>query len=619
MRVARLHNRFRALPGDNLERDPQVRSREMSSARCPPCCTGSVHLSRLDLTNFRSCRETIVQLRPGLTVLVGENNSGKSSIIDALRLVTLPTDGRRSRYCEPGDFSFGAENESIDIRATYAGLSPSESAMFIEAMTGPDATEIAYRMRYSGPGPQDRRGSYVWTVGNNDGDATDRGGRDRLRHVYLPPLRDAEAALASGSGERIEFVLRTLSEDDEIEHLELSAVSAFGALEGHEVVARADSLVRGQLDDLSRGAMPQRAALGFVAPTLRELARALRFRLGEVGLDPVDLRHSGLGYANLLFLATVLVELDAIRDSDLTLFLVEEPEAHLHPQLQAVVLSLLESVAASSVQRGGPSVQVVVSTHSAQLAASVSVENVVVVKPAQRRENNAEEFDATAVVPVWELRIDAEALAKVDRYINATRSPILFGPRIVLVEGLAEALLLPVLAQRVLSDAVELSRFRAIALCPIGGVDFEPYIRLLLSPFGGRTVAERVVVITDTDPKAPGDRPAALRDLAAELGASERLAVTAAPISLEADLYNAGNVDILRRAFLDQRSRSQHRLDDLISVEGADRGAAFAELISSTQVAKGQLAQFVAARIEAGDDIQIPAYLRCAIVAATRE
>ena len=255
----------------------------------------------------------------------------------------------------------------------------------------------------AGQGLRIVRGSYVWTVGSNDGDATDRGGRDRLRHVYLPPLRDAEAALASGSGERIEFVLRTLSEDDEIEHLELSAVSAFGALEGHEVVARADSLVRGQLDGLSRGVMPQRPALGFVAPTLRELARALRFRLGEVGLDPVDLRHSGLGYANLLFLATVLVELDAIRDSDLTLFLVEEPEAHLHPQLQAVVLSLLESVAASSVQRGGPSVQVVVSTHSGQVAASVSVENVVVVKPAQRRENNAEEFDATSVVPVWEL------------------------------------------------------------------------------------------------------------------------------------------------------------------------------------------------------------------------
>lgn len=591
----------------------------MNSARGPPCCTGSVHLSRLDLTNFRSCRETTVHLRPGLTVLVGENNSGKSSIIDALRLVTLPTDGRRSRYCEPGDFSFGAENESIDIRATYVGLSPSESPMFIEAMTGPDATEIAYRMRYSGPGPQDRRGSYVWTAGSNESSAADGGGRGRLRHVYLPPLRDAQAALASGSGERIEFVLRALSEDEEIEDLETSAASAFDALETHRVVSQAGQRVGGQLEGLSRGAMPQRAALGFVAPTLRDLARALRFRLGTLDLDPVELSHSGLGYANLLFLATVLVELDAIRDSDLTLFLVEEPEAHLHPQLQAVVLSLLESVAASSDQREGPSVQVVVSTHSAQLAASVSVENVVVVKPGEQREGHTEGPSTTSVVPVWELEIDAEALAKVDRYINATRSPILFGPRILLVEGLTEALLLPVLARRVLSDAAELSRFGTLALCPIDGVDFEPYIRLLLSPYGGRTVAERVVVITDADPKAPGDRPGALRELADELGASERLAVTAATISLEVDLYNAGNVDALHRAFLDQRPHSQHRLDDLTSVEGADRGKAFAELIASTHVAKGQLAQFVAARIEAGDDIQIPAYLRDAIVAATRE
>ena len=557
--------------------------------------------------------------RPGLTVLVGENNSGKSSIIDALRLVTLPTDGRRSRYCEPGDFSFDAENESIDIRATYAGLSLSESAMFISAMTGADATEIAYRMRYSGPGPQDRRGRYTWTVGSNDGSEADSGGRDRLRHVYLPPLRDAEAALASGSGERIEFVLRTLSEDDEIDDLEASSASAFGALEAHEVVSRADQLVRGQLDGLSRGAMPQRASLGFVAPTLRELARALRFRLGAVGLYPVGLSHSGLGYANLLFLATVLVELDAIRDSDLTLFLVEEPEAHLHPQLQAVVLSLLEDVAASSDRAGGSSVQVVVSTHSAQLAASVSVKNVVVVKPAQRRESDAEGPGATSVVPVWELDIGAEALAKVDRYINATRSPILFGPRVLLVEGLAEALLLPTLAKRVLDDAGKLARFRASALCPIDGVDFEPYVRLLLSPYDGKTVAERVVVITDMDPKVPGDRPKALRELAAELDASERLAVSAATITLEADLYDAGNAAILHRAFLDQRTRSQHRLDNLTDVDDADRGAEFARLVEDTRVSKGEIAQFVAARIEAGDDFQIPAYLRCAIVAATME
>ena len=474
-------------------------------------------------------------------------------------------------------------------------------------------------MRYSGPGPRDRRGSYVWTAGRNDAPAAERGGREHLRHVYLPPLRDAQAALASGSGERIEFVLRALSEDEEIEDLETSATSAFDALETHTVVSQAGQRVGARLEGLSRGAMPQRAALGFVAPTLRDLARALRFRLGALDLDPVELSHSGLGYANLLFLATVLVELDAIRDSDLTLFLVEEPEAHLHPQLQAVVLSLLEDVAASSDQREGSSVQVVVSTHSAQLAASVSVENVVVVKPAEQREDHTEGPSATSVVPVWELEIDAEALAKVNRYINATRSPILFGPRILLVEGLSEALLLPVLAEHVIHEASGLSRFRALALCPIDGVDFEPYVRLLLSPYEGRTVAERVVVITDTDPKAPGDRPQALRELAAELGASARLTVTAARVSLEADLYDAGNAHILHQAFLDQRPRSQQHIDRLISVGDEDRGTAFSELIRDTQVSKGELAQFVAARIEERVDFQIPGYLRCAITAATTE
>ena len=577
-----------------------------------------MHLSRLDLTNFRSCKDTTVDFRSGLTVLVGENNSGKSNIIDALRLVTLPTDGRRTRFCEPGDFSFGEEESSIDIRATYSDLSLSEGGMFISAMNGPDANEISYRMQYSAPGPGDRRGRYSWTVGNNDGPEADSGGRDRLRHVYLPPLRDAEAALASGSGERIDFVLRTLAQENEIDELGQASAAAFESLEGHSLLSRAQSLVRRQLDNLSRGAIRQAAALGFVTPTLRALARALRFRLGAAGIDPVELSHSGLGYANLLFFATVLVELEALRDSDLTLFLVEEPEAHLHPQLQSAVLSLLEDLSSSS-DADGPGVQVVVSTHSAQLAASVSVEQVAVVKPAQPVVGEVEAPMPTMVVPVWQLGIAAEAVAKVDRYINATRSPILFGPRVLLVEGLAEAILLPVLAKRHLRDSDDLARFRTVALCPIDGVDFEPYVRLLLTPHCGRSVAERVVVVTDLDPWVPSNRPQALIDLASELDAASRLTVSAAAVTLEADLYAAGNADVLHSAFLDQRPGSQHRLDELVALDERRRGESFAQLVAESRVSKGQLAQSVAASIEAAEEFVIPRYLSDAITAAVAQ
>jgi putative ATP-dependent endonuclease of OLD family len=221
-------------------------------------------------------------------------------------------------------------------------------------------------------------------------------------------------------------------------------------------------------------------------------------------------------------------------------------------------------------------------------------------------------------VPIWLLSIADEHRRKVDRYLDATRSAMLFGPRVLLVEGMAEVLLLPSIARRVLTNPDEQARFRATSLVGIDGVDFEPYVRILLTPHDSIRVADRVVVVTDADPAAPGDRVAALTELGAELGAGNSLVVKASVITLEASLMQAGNAECIRDAFLAQRPQSQHVWEQDVLAHATDnQPSGLVAMLKDKRVLKGDMAQFIAAYIDdkAANEFTTPAYLEEAVQA----
>ena len=689
-----------------------------------------MYLKRLTAKNFRSFDQIEIPLYEDLTVFVGENNGGKSNAIDAMRLLTLPLSGRRELYCEPTDLRFGSARPEFELEAHFADLSPGQGGRLLSAVTDDSMSACTFGLQYdasSGCQPVRPR---LWAGRHKE--TPEPGAHDTIRHVYLPPLRDAKRALASGNPTRIHALLNHFLGGQRAEAVAAELRRATSS----EILNRVGSAVDGNLEALTAGVRRQGSSLGFANDeNLIDIARDLRFKLADHGLEPEDLRYSGHGYANLLFMATIAIELERSNDVDLTVFLVEEPEAHLHPQLQAAVLGFLEDQAEKSKSRtvlaDAPAgrVQVVVATHSPNLSAWVENKKIVVFRTAAvldqeetkdpaavvgiatpdfvsipaaassveglpkapvapeampsiavpltplvvesaagndagalpmatiiptvqkqpetrvaeavheamttapaitvevEAKSPAARRRATRCVPLGELALDDVARRKVDRYLDVTKSALLFGGRVILVEGIAEALLLPVIARKfVLKDQVEKLRlFRSAVFVPIDGVDFMPYAQLLLTHHKGARIADRVVAITDgdgwglaSDQSSPGaSRKADLDAFAKEQDAGDLLHVSVNDFSLESELALAGNEALLKAAYLEAHPRSESNWTSAVAnINREAKARAIQYLFGNT--AKGDFAQTLAEKLTNASDFKVPAYLRDAIEALVR-
>lgn len=668
-----------------------------------------MYLGRVRAKGFKSLLDMDVPLRQGVTVVVGENNAGKSNFIDALRLLTDPLDGRRNRWWEPEDVHPWADG-GAQLTAVYAGLEDVEAGTHLQALVSPaeepelgEGHRARYTVAFDRPAEGERAPRPIWSAGRLLDDPEPEA-RRTVRHVYLPPMRNAQQELASSSGNRLRLILAAeLGGEEAIKAFEKEQAEHFRDLEGHDKIQAVSGRINDPLNLLTAGAHPQHMKLSFADPNLVSIARALRTRMSDEGLDVEDIARSGLGYTNLLYIATVLAELEAARGADLTLFLVEEPEAHLHPQLQNLLLDHLKARAEQS-QRNEPETEgaplgriQVITTHSPVLAAATSVEDLVVLKrrrtlipttaaasptapaspvaaplPAAALEADAADAASpppspqpefaftTAAVPVASIPFAKHEPAKLDRYLDITKSAMLFGTRVILVEGLAEALLMPAFARLVLDTiADERARTRAMAvfrgscIVAVDGVDFTPYLRALLAEVGGVRIADRVVVITDQDPTknadvegseaAPGPAPGTPAADAVPVGTEGQdeteetgfnravflkkhlqewnvpessFHIAESRPTLEPELMRPENRALLADVFFDLRPRSEHRWKAVDEAETPQaQAAAFGDLFTTgTKLPKGDYAYRLAERLaDKPDGFVVPEHLATAI------
>ncbi|MFD7110990.1 ATP-dependent endonuclease [Streptomyces microflavus] len=389
-----------------------------------------------------------IDFGPGINLLVGENDSGKTAIIDAIRLCLLTTAADFYRIAKD-DFHAGSKGraETFTITCVFRDLNAQEQGTFLELLTteenGNSALYITLRAQLMDPLRSNRVSVTTRTGLNGKGPALDGAARELLKATYLRPLRDAEAELRSGRGSRLSNVLAkypAIAEqgENDFDAKEDSASTLVGILRRAEhhistnpAVAEArDAINTEYLQKFSIGSDVLHGEIGVAGDaTLPRALERLELTLSTGAGGPEEWTKRGLGYNNALFMATELLLLG--NSETAPLLLIEEPEAHLHPQLQSRVMDLLRERAEESRS----SVQVILSTHSPHLACSVPVEHLTMVARGR----------SFSLAPGC-TRLEAGDYAFLSRFLDVTKSNLFFARAVAVVEGDAEALLLPTLA-----------------------------------------------------------------------------------------------------------------------------------------------------------------------------
>ncbi|MEK3989862.1 ATP-dependent nuclease [Robertmurraya sp. FSL R5-0851] len=456
-----------------------------------------MYLSEILITNFRKFGKSGLHLKlnKGFNLFVGENDSGKTTVIDAIKLV-LGTQSNDFNKIEIDDFHIpnGSTSESnrastIEISCIIRDLSLDEAKHLLEWLSfekNNGKTEYVLHLTYNAK-RQGKKIFYDVKAGKGEGaKLLNSEARNRIKATYLKPLRDANTELAPRKNSRLSQILSSHSAfEDEDSHF---LVETF-----KEANNKIDLYFKGKNMDQSE--LPDQEGKNLLKEINSYLEKFSNknnvlesgFKVSDLKLryilERLSLQFSsekpGLGSNNILFIATELLLLKREEFDGLKIALIEEIEAHLHTQAQIRLIEYLQEEAESS------NIQLLLTTHSTVLSSKIKLENLFIC-------NNDN---------IFSMRPDETELLKGDylfleRFLDATKADMFFAQGVIMVEGDAENLIIPALS-RVIDKP--LSQY-GVTVLNVGSTAFLRYSRI----FRRKNIKEGqftipVACITDLD------------------------------------------------------------------------------------------------------------------------
>ncbi|MDM1442768.1 AAA family ATPase [Myroides odoratimimus] len=399
-----------------------------------------MYLGEIQIENFRQFKSVNLIFQQGVNLLVGGNDSGKSSIIDAIKLVTGTHSNDWIKLTKDDFYTDGTTRASeLKIVCIFYDLNSEQAASFLEWLSINDGK---YYLKLTLTGRRKEKSNslseifYDVRAGEDEESGIISGAaKNLLKVTYLKPLRDAEYELAPRKGSRLSQILAAyeiFQKQEGVKHpLEITMDKAnqevtdyFENKQGKQV---SDTINLSFLKEFSLSNNPLTSKFGIAQNDLGRILEKLELQ----GFSKTNGTNLGLGSNNLLFIATEMLLLK--KDSGyigLKLSLIEEIEAHLHPQSQLNLIDFLEK------QSKNIGFQSIITTHSNSLASKVDINNLILCRNSK----------------AYSLRKDETELSSGDyeflrRFLDNTKANLFFANGVIIVEGDAENLIIPTLAE----------------------------------------------------------------------------------------------------------------------------------------------------------------------------
>lgn len=505
-----------------------------------------MYISKINITNFRNFKDHEVSFKEGINVIIGHNNAGKTNLIKALSLVI---DSQVSKRLDVDDFNksttlalLKSNPPKISISVTIskgAVSTPDDLVTISNWLTKLDASYEAL-LTYEFFLPEKELPEYVkelaqisdtdpkamdkaWkTIKHNfirlythkiwGGDITNQSTADseslqKLDFQFLDAIRDVERDMLTGRNTLLRDVF-----DFFLDYDVKSDGSKSIDVKASEIKARkiafsdkADVLIdmlqtrmhlgKGQILSYAKetGASFNNAEPNFEGSISDvEMFSVLKLIVEYTTGIKIPATHNGLGYNNLIFMSLLLAKMQVISDGNymggnakvFATLAIEEPEAHLHPSMQYKFLKFLEENKNAKKVR-----QIFVSTHSTHITSAVSIDEIICL---HTQGNN------TIIAYPGKVFLTNENSKKyVQRFLDATKSDMLFAQKVIFVEGIAEQILMSVLA-RYLGKSLEDNH---ITVINVGGRYFNHFL-FLFDSTKPDTIHKKVACITDRDPES---------------------------------------------------------------------------------------------------------------------